>query len=167
MKRIFVVLLSALSFLSIAPMASAAESEVTWTNPDDYRDIRPGNTSTKKRFQEHVFSELEEHFAKLASKLPEDQKLIIDVTDVDLAGDVRIGAINQIRIVKDIYHPRIKFSYQLVNADGSEVVADEINLKDMSFLSGSQMRYRNDAFGYEKKMLDDWFNKTFKTMITK
>lgn len=148
-------------------MTMAAESEVTWTNPEDYRDIRPGNTSTRKKFQEHVFSELEEHFAKLAAKLPEDQKLIIDVTDVDLAGDVRIGAMNQVRIVKDIYHPRIKFSYQLMENDGTEVVADEINLKDMSFLTGSIMRYRNDSFGYEKKMLDDWFKKTFKEHVVK
>ncbi len=167
MKKLLIVLVSALSFLSVAPMTMAAESEVTWTNPDDYRDMRPGNTSTRKKFQAHVFEELEEHFAKLAAKLPESQKLVIDVTDVDLAGDVRIGTMNEIRIVKDIYHPRIEFSYKLVNADGSVATEDALNLKDMGFLQGSLMRYRNDTLGYEKKMLDDWFNKTFKAQIVK
>ena len=129
MKKLLVVLLSALSFLSVAPMALAAESEITWNEVDDYRDLRPGNLSTKKKFQEHFFSDIEEHVAKLAVTLPEGQKLSMTVTDVDLAGDVRIGSMSEVRIVKNIYHPRIEFSYKLTNADGSMVVEDSINLK--------------------------------------
>ncbi len=87
------------------------------------------------------------------------------MTDVDLAGDTNVGGINRHRIVKDIYFPRMNFSYQIVNADGSEVVSAEAELKDMNFMRTSSLRYRNDSLGYEKKMLDDWFFDVFKEHI--
>jgi len=153
------VLASVMSFILVAPLATAATAEVTWTEPDKYRDIRPGEEN-RKRFQERVFKNLEEHFSELAAKLPADQVLKINVTNLDLAGDVRVG-MREIRVVKDLYFPRMDFSYQLLNADQLVVKEEQVDLKDMSFLMGSNMRYRNDSFGYEKKMLDDWFNDIF------
>jgi hypothetical protein len=101
----------------------------------------------------------------LAEKLPEGQVLTIKVTDVDLAGDTYIGGIDQLRIIKDIYFPRINFSYELVNADRGIVTSGEIVLKDMSFMMGSNLKYRNKSLGYEKTMLDDWFTETFKAFV--
>jgi len=159
MKKLAMVLASVMSFILVAPLATAATAEVTWTEPDKYRDIRPGEEN-RKRFQERVFKNLEEHFSELAAKLPADQVLKINVTNLDLAGDVRVG-MREIRVVKDLYFPRMDFSYQLLNADQLVVKEEQVDLKDMSFLMGSNMRYRNDSFGYEKKMLDDWFNDIF------
>mgnify|MGYP000533662644 CR=1 FL=1 len=161
------VLVAAVTFALTAPSVFAAESEVTWTNPDKYRDVKASQMQNSKKFKENTFKRLEEHFAKLAEKLPEGQKLSIDVTDVDLAGDVNAGGIERIRIVKEIYSPRIKFSYELTDKDGQSLVAGEINLKDMNFMSTSRLKYRNDNLGYEKKMLDDWFAKTFAERISK
>jgi hypothetical protein len=141
---------------------SAAEVEVTWTHPEKYSDVDAGEEHRKK-FKERTFKSFEKHFAKLAEKLPEQQTLIFDVTNVDLAGDVHYGGIKRIRVIKDIHFPRMKFSYQLVNADKSVAKSAEISLKDMSFLMTSNMKYRNKSLGYEKEMLDDWFNKTFKS----
>jgi hypothetical protein len=155
-----------ITFVMLQPVAQAVDVEVTWTNPDKYQDIRPGNES-RKHFRERTFNNFEKHFAEMAAKLPENQKLVIDVTDVNLAGDVRFDTIEQIRVVRDIYFPRMKFSYQLLNADNSVVVAKDVDIKDMSFMTGSNIRYKNKALGYEKKMLDDWFKKEFSDYITK
>jgi hypothetical protein len=151
----------------IIPMQNivyGATSEVTWTDYKKYRDIHPGNES-RKHFRERTFKTFEKHFTKLAEKLPKGQVLKIDVTDVDLAGDTHAGGINRMRIVKEIYSPRMNFSYQLVMADGGEVLAGESKLKDMSFMTRSNLRYRQDALGYEKKMIDDWFEDIFKEHI--
>lgn len=161
------VLVAAVTFALTVPSVFAAESEVTWTNPDKYRDVKANQSQSNKKFKENTFKQLEKHFAKLASKLPEGQKLSIDVTDVDLAGDVNAGGIERIRIIKDVYSPRMKFSYELTDSTGKSLVADEINLKDMSFMTNSRLKYRNDSLGYEKKMLDDWFAKTFASHLTK
>lgn len=112
-----------------------------------------------------LFKDLEKHFAKLAEMLPAGQTLKIDVTDVDLAGDTHHGGVNRTRIVKEIYSPRMNFSYQILDADGSVIKSDDVVVKDMNFMSGSSLKYRNKSLGYEKKMLDEWFNETFKEMI--
>lgn len=140
--------------------AQAADVKVTWTEPGQYRDIYSGNQG-KKRFQESTFKELEKHLLKLAKVLPESQKLEIDVTDVDLAGDVHASSMRDIRVIKDIYFPRIKFSYKLINEEQAIIHSGNVNIKDMNFMMGNSSRYRNKALGYEKKLLDDWFKDEF------
>ncbi|MBO9491032.1 DUF3016 domain-containing protein [Endozoicomonas sp. G2_1] len=141
----------------------AATAEVEWNEPEKYRDIRAGN-ETRKHFQNRVFKQLGDHFSKLAEQLPEGQTLKVKVTDVDLAGDVNFGGMNQVRIIKRVFSPRLEFSYQLLDKQNQEVTASDVDLKDLGFLDNHlKLRYRNRSFGYEKQMLDDWFSETFMT----
>lgn len=153
------------STLFISPVM-AASSEVVWKDYKSYRDIDSGSEG-RKNFRERTFKSLEEHFASLAAQLPENQVLKIEVTDVDLAGDTNVGGIDRHRIVKDIYFPRMNFSYQLVDTNNGEVKADTVVLKDMNFMRTNSLKYRNKTLGYEKKMLDDWFKETFADLIVK
>ncbi len=161
-QSILIISLLSVSFL-FTPNAFAASSEVTWTDYKSYRDIDPGNEG-RKQFRERTFKDLEKHFAKLASNLPEDHTLKIDVTDVDLAGDTNAAGINRTRIIKQLYSPRMNFSYQLLNAKGEVVKSEDVVIRDMNFMSG-RLKYRNTSLPYEKKMLDDWFESTFKELI--
>ncbi|MCI2284941.1 DUF3016 domain-containing protein [Colwellia sp. MSW7] len=61
----------------------------------------------------------------------------------------------------------MNFSYQLIDANGSVMLTDDVILKDMSFMMGASLRYRQESLGYEKKMLDDWFFDTFKEQLVK
>lgn len=167
MNKVKAALSLIISFALIAPSAMAADVEVKWIKPDKFRDVRASNNESRKRFLERTIKQFETHFAKMAEELPANQTLKIEVTDVDLAGDVNYGGIDRIRIVKDIYFPRIEFSYELVNADQSSVISGEETLKDMSFLRGNNLKYRNDSLGYEKKLLDEWFKATFTDYIVK
>lgn len=145
----------------------AAQVEVKWSNPDKYSDIFPGE-GHRKHFKERTFKSFEKHFAKLANSLPENQKLVLDITNVDLAGDVHFGGgIKRIRVVKDIFFPRLEFSYQLLAADKSVITTQEVSLKDMSFLMHGRSRYSSRSLSYEKEMLDRWFKKTFAEQIVK
>jgi len=166
MKQSTYIVTLLLSTLLLAPSVFAASSEVTWTDYKSYRDIDSGNEN-RKSFRERTFKSFEKHFSKLAATLPEGQVLKIDVTDVDLAGDTNAAGINQTRIVKQIYIPRMNFSYQLLDGTGKVIQSDEVVVKDMNFMLGNQLKYRNKSLGYEKKMLDDWFEKTFKELIIK
>ena len=62
----------------------AAEVEVKWSNSDKYSDMDAGEEH-RKHFKERTFKSFEKHFAELAARLPEQQKLIVDITDVDLS----------------------------------------------------------------------------------
>jgi hypothetical protein len=159
MKKVSVILTMLLS-LVFTSMTMAATSEVKWTNSGDYRDVDAGN-GHRAKFKEKVFTDFEKHFTKLAEKLPKGQSLLIDVKDVDLAGDVNIGGINRIRVIKELYSPRMAFSYQVLDANKAIIFSGDVNLKDMGFMMGASMRYKHESLAYEKKMLDDWFEDTF------
>ncbi len=159
MKNIYAIAV-VMSALLFSLTSFAGTSEVKWTNPDDYRDVDAGE-GHKAKFKAKVFADFEKHFEKLSAKLPEGQSLLIEVTDVDLAGDVNHGGMRRIRIVKDLYFPRIKFFYQLLDENKQELSSGAENLKDMSFMMGSSLRHSNDTLAYEKNMLDEWFSETF------
>ncbi|WP_286234507.1 DUF3016 domain-containing protein [Thalassotalea sediminis] len=158
MIKVNVIMSTIVSFLLVAPNALAGTSEVTWQNPDKYRDVYAGQEHRAK-FKKRVFKEFEQHFAKLAEQLPKEQTLKITVTDVDLAGDVH-ETMDRIRVIKDIHIPRMKFSYQLVDASDHILQEGLENLKDMSFMMRSSLRYNNTFLHYEKVMLDQWFDNT-------
>ena len=166
MTKIITCLLSLAIVISQNSAVQAAQVEVKWTNPDKYTDVDAGEEH-RQHFKDRTFKAFEKHFAKLAELLPENQKLIFDITNVDLAGDVNFGGVKRIRIVKDLFFPRMEFSYQLLNADNSVIKSEEVSLKDMGFMMHSGLRYRNQTLGYEKEMLDDWFKKTFENEMVK
>lgn len=164
MKKLTAIIIAFYSFASLSGVANAATAEVTWTDYEKYRDIDPGE-GHRKHFRENTFYNFEKHFTKLAAKLPEGQVLKIEVTDVDLAGDTHAAGISRLRIVKDIYFPRMKFSYQLLDAGGNELEANAVELKDMSFMMSATLRYKNESLRYEKQMIDDWFFDTFENRL--
>ncbi|MDG1750924.1 MAG: DUF3016 domain-containing protein, partial [Thalassotalea sp.] len=49
----------------------------------------------------------------------------------------------------------------VVDSNKQVVSSGDVNLKDMSFMMGANLRYNQDSLGYEKRMLDEWFSKTF------
>ena len=148
----------------VTPSAFAASTEVTWGDYKKFRDINEGNEN-RKSFRERLFKHIDKHLAELAQDLPEKKVLKIEITDIDLAGDTHLGGINRTRIVKQSYFPRINLSYDLIDENGKSIKAETVVIKDMNFMSGSNLKYRNKAFGYEKKMLDEWFEETFKDML--
>ena len=143
------------------PVTEAGAVKITWQLPDKYTDIKSSG-ELQSRYELRAFESMTKQLNKLADKvLTNGEKLELTVTNVDLAGDVRptFGAPpNDIRVLKDIYPPRIAFSYRLIK--GHEVVlSGEENLKDMNYLGGIQPR-RQESFVYENKMLKQWFNRT-------
>lgn len=158
----FLFSLLTISFISGA--AYAGEAKVTWQDPDKYTDIREGN-ELRESFREKLFSDFELIFADLAKQLPDGYLFEVSVTDVDLAGEVnrmhemRGRSLENIRIVKNIYRPRIAFDYTLTNAAQGLVVSGKEDIKDAAFLSSSGVSPGKTRFGYEERMLKSWFKK--------
>ena len=157
MKKIIYLYLLAFAFFSTA---YAATVEVKWSEPDSYRDIHHGD-DFKKSYREWVFFHFEKHFTKLAEDLPETQHLVIEVLNLDLAGDVHYGGIKLRRIIMARYYPRMEVRYELLDAEKEKIKSEHAFLKDTGFMYRGDLRYKNKALGYERKMIDDWFKKTF------
>lgn len=89
--------------------------------------------------------------------LPADQSLQVTLRDVDLAGDYEPGRADMydIRVIKDIYPPRIELDYRLADASGAVLREGEATLRDTGFLQGAGPM-GNDSLRFEKRMLRDW-----------
>ncbi|MFQ3235001.1 MAG: hypothetical protein ACI9C4_000554 [Paraglaciecola sp.] len=146
---------------------SQAEVEVTWQNPEEYRDVRPANES-RKRFANNTFNKLDGYLGELAESLPEGQKLLMTVTNLDLAGEVWPASFvglghsgSNVRLIKSIYIPRMTFSYQLLGRTGEVLQQGEEKLKDTSFQDRANRFFDSEPLRYEKNMLRQWFVSTF------
>ncbi|NOU53184.1 DUF3016 domain-containing protein [Pseudoalteromonas sp. JBTF-M23] len=134
--------------------AYAGEGKVHFKDFNDYRDVYPSN-EVKGAFHKRLAKQFEKHVAKLAEKLPDGYKLDVTFNDIDLAGEARFNMDN-IRVVKDIYFPRLDISYRLVDNKGQQVIEATEELKDMSFLDRIKSG-REGSLYYEKRLLDQWF----------
>jgi hypothetical protein len=155
--RTFAILAAA--SLAGAP-AYAAHATVEFVKPESFTDA--GRHYAGGELDDNLRRLAKHITAEAAKRLPAGQSLDVWVTDVDLAGyyDPRQGFAREVRVVKDIYPPRIKLRFRLSRADGSVVAEGERNLTDRNFLTHAQ-RYPLDGLGYEKTMLDRWFGDEF------
>lgn len=140
----------------------AGEAKVTWQNPDKYTDIDSGNQG-KKSMLRSIDKSFGKEFTELATKLPAGYQLLVTVTNLDLAGEVDpIPSLmmDQIRVLKDLYFPKMTFDYQILNAGGVSVLeAKAVTLKDMQYLSSIRSAQSSDSYYYERKMIREWFTK--------
>jgi hypothetical protein len=147
----------------------AAEAEVHWQSPEKYTDIKSGNQSRANMLRS-IDKSFTKEFAELAAKLPAGYRLVVTVTDLDLAGEldpIPSQMVHQIRVLKNIDFPRVRFDYRVLNTTGT-VLSDgkDVVLKDMQYLSGISRAQSSDSFYYERRMIRDWFNKNVLPNVT-
>jgi len=136
---------------------------VSWTDTDNFAETREsrgrGLASTDLLLQQ-----LGKHLSKRAERqLAPGQRLDVRFTDLKLAGGFEPWhgpQYNDVRIIKDIYPPRMELSFTLTAADGSVIASGDRKLRDMGFLTHSTVN-STDNLRYEKRMLDDWLRREF------
>ncbi len=108
--------------------------------------------------------ELRKHVVRVAERtLPPGDRLEVTFTDIKLAGSFepwRGPQLDDVRIVKDIYPPRIDLRFVRRGADGQVVAEGERALRDPGFLTRSIANAR-DPLRYEKRLLDEWLRREF------
>ena len=149
-----------------ATSATAGTLSIAFVHPENYTDAAYSRAFATGRDRALVQRDIEQHLLKLAERrLPAGDSLKIEVFDIDLAGHfepagMRHGA--EVRIVRDITSPRIKLRYTWTR--GEQVVASaEEQIGDMNFLMTPNRYAPDDRLRYERAMLDDWFEKRFRT----
>ncbi len=143
--------------LFLPMFAYSGEAQVKWHSFDKYSDVRPGNKLPKEQYYQDVAAHFEKHFNKLAEELPKDYILNVEVTELDLAGNVHLGTVNEFRVLKSIYFPRIDFNYFVSDKAGNIISeANDVKLKDMRFMDRIKMG-RDEAYYYDKRLITDWF----------
>lgn len=134
---------------------------VNFEDSDDFTDARSDfGFGTDEGYLDIISRHLKATAGRL---LAEGQKLEITVTDVDLAGEfLPTSRPEQIRVIKEIFRPRITLNFKLTNAAGAVVKEGDRTLTDLNFMNNLGVIGRNEPLYYDKTMLSDWVNKEFK-----
>lgn len=155
-------LLTLPAFILAAAGLSAATVNVTAEDAEKLADIRLSGASEEKSLPV-VLDELREGLERSAKRfLAEDATLDIHFTEIDLAGEFepwRTGPQHDVRWVRDIYIPRLEFTYKITGADGSVVAEGEETLRDMAFMMRANTALDRKVTHYETQMLNDWMRK--------
>jgi class 3 adenylate cyclase len=163
--RLLLTLLLGLSAgaLRSADQAAAPATRVTvvFDHPEKFTDLKAGDSDEdNERGARDFLPQLKEHLEGEAGRLlGPGQKLTVTFTDIDLAGAYepwRGPQFSDVRIIKDIYPPRLVLTFVLTGADGKVLKQGPRQLSDMAFLLRITRAFRDDPLRYEKELLDDW-----------
>ena len=140
-----------------AQQAHAAGSvEVQWLKPDTYTDAGRSRVD-----RERVMKSLSEHLQKLGKQLPDGQLLKLDVTDLNLAGEIEPFRWHDVRVLRGRADwPQMRLRYTLT-ADGRTLKSGDAQLQDMGYMFSNSASLRQEDLGYEKRMVDQWFKAEF------
>jgi len=150
-------------FALAAATPARADVQVTFTNPESYRDaMSRGSYGARERA--FVLRRLEAHMQKLGERyLAEDETLKIEVLDLDLAGrEEWWHGPQDLRVMRDITSPAMKVRYTL-QRNGETLSSGDERITDRHYLMNSSAGFDSDALRFEKAMLKDWFRARFNT----
>ena len=170
MKFIRIPFILALALAGALRLAAIDKSgprvAVNYFEPARFTDVRDSYPEGSDKGREATLAELKSHLARQALRfVPVGQKLTITITDVDLAGDFEPWHGPQwtdVRVVKDIYPPAIKLTFQLVDAQSEVLSSGQRELRDLAFMMKLTMGFRDDPLRHEKALLDDWLGAEFR-----
>ena len=149
----------------LAPAIAAADPavDVRFGDLSKFTDLRV-STWTNPREREGLAEELRRHIERMApERLPAGQRLSVLITDVDMAGEyppITGGFSRDIRVIKDVYPPRIDLDFKLTRADGAVEREGHRELRDAGFM-WSKSPLSNQPLAFEKALLDAWLQKEF------
>lgn len=158
-------LLGVLSSLALqaAETRTIARAEVLFFEPQKFTDVKDSSMGDAVRTT--YLEQIRDHLLEQAKYyVPEGHKLAVTFTDIDMAGDFepwRGPRWDDVRIVKDIYPPRITLTFRLTDAEGNVVKEGKRDLKDLAFMMKISMSFRDDSVRHEKALLDDWLRAEF------
>lgn len=167
---VFSLSLIACGALYAADTAKTGSGNVTvvFDHPEQFTDVKDAYMPTDKG-RDAILSEIREFVIERASSyLQAGWKLDVKFTEIDLAGDFepQLGPnYSNVRIMKDIYAPRIDLEFKITGADGKVLSEGKRKLRDQNYLQ-RLLPPGNDPLRYEKDILGDWLHDEIKSDAT-
>jgi hypothetical protein len=141
-----------------------APVEVTFGDLAKFTDLRL-SILTNEREHASLAEDLRRHIEREAPRhLPSGTRLAIGIRDVDMAGEyppVTGSMSRDLRVIKDVYPPRVDLDFRLLRADGTVEREGRRELRDGGFLWQSGSFGASDLLRHEKNLLDGWLRREF------
>lgn len=140
---------------------SSDQVSVHLVNPDGFAELRQNRNFGDVRDGSWLV-DLQKYVVEQAGRrLAPGQHLTVNINDIKRAGDFepwRGPNYSDIRIVKEIYPPRIELAYLIKDANGRVIRDGTDELTDLAFLRRI-VRNSTDPLRFEKRLIDDWLGK--------
>jgi hypothetical protein len=143
--------------LALGAGAASAGVTVNYVESDKFSDLPFAPWERKE-----VLDDVAGFFAELGKSLPAGQDLTVDITDIDLAGREYPNSrgARDLRVLKGgADWPIMELRYTL-SANGQVLTSGNAKLTDMNYMNRINRLSDGDRLRYEKRMIEDWFNKT-------
>lgn len=150
--------------IAMSAVLSAQAVDVDFVDTDKFTDftasaMRPD--AAQKSYMKELSRFLE---SRLGDEIAPGHAIQIVITDVDMAGEFepwRRGGFDDVRVVKDLYPPRINLSFRIVDEAGNVLREGDRKLRDLNFMYTGR-RLDSDPLRHEKELLANWVRKEFK-----
>lgn len=134
---------------------------VSWTDPGGFSELRFSGNRWEAERGDWV-TQLAEYVQDRAGKrLADGQRMEVTITDIQRAGRYEPGHgfdMDRVRIMRDIYPPRMTLDVRITGADGQVLAEGERKLQDTNYLMGGSTN-DHDPLSYEKRMIDTWLRR--------
>lgn len=138
--------------------------EVEFLHADKFTDFSDSYYA-QERGRAALVRELTQFIERKAERrLAPGERLEVVITDIDMAGEFepwRGPSAQDIRIVKDLYPPRIDLTFRVTNAVGEVIFEGERKLRDLGFMYTVRPT-NSDTLRYEKELIDRWLSREFR-----
>lgn len=154
-------LVTVLTLAGAAAAHAAGTVNVSFIAPERFIDAQDRN-----RDYTSALKQIEDHLKYLGKRyLPDGQQLKIEVTDVDLAGNLypSRSMTEQFRLVQGkADFPRIDLRYTL-ESNGQQIKQGQESLREMDYTHEVPSYSSYEAMRHEKLLLEHWFKARFAT----
>lgn len=165
----YTAILAGLLSLGSLPLL-AADVSIEYDQPEKFSDIGENRQFDKSTFASFK-STMEEAFQTVADRyLKDGESLEVTFYDVDLAGESEPWhrpELQNVRVVRSIYPPRVKFHYLVTGASGEKKTEGTAQLTDSAFtwnIGASNTLSR--AFVYETDLIETWGRRVLRDFDT-
>ncbi len=155
---VLTALTSGLLLAAAAPAAAAGKAQVQFIEPQQFADA--GRTGYDR---DQALKSLGDYIQSLGARLPDGQTLSVDVTNVDLAGELRPWRGGyEVRVLRGgADWPQLSLRWSL-QAGGRTLKSGEDRLSDPNYLFALRgVDHQAGDLVFEKRMLRLWFETTF------
>jgi hypothetical protein len=155
---------------SIAPLTAAAATpaepsvSVTFVNPEQFTEHRMYGRQDRFNRIDYL-AQLKAYLIKQGQAVLEPgQSLHVNITDIRLAGAYEPWGgprWDYVRIMRDIYSPRIDLNFRLVDQDGDVLREGKRVLRDANYLQSSvgPAAAEGAPLYYDKALLHQWLRR--------
>jgi len=150
--------LGAVALGSVAlPARATGTVDVNYVEPQKFADIGHGSYD-----RERTLKSLTSYLQDLSRRLPDGQTLRLDITDVDLAGEIYPLSRGDVRVMRGMADwPVITLRYTLLEG-GRTLKQGQARIADMNYLGTLNTDGRGEL-SHERHMLRKWFDETITT----